>query len=204
MSIATLKRKTLAKYNNMSVNSSTGFSLNGSYRNQGYVGQTSLSRSLSQTPMKGPTVRGHGGCCGTYVVGGIVQSGVKSEEDNTVVKSSVLSTKGMLAKRMCVDRCITVKPDNNQNANRASDALKRMKEKTLSCTFSTVDPNCNNHCSSHIGYVRKQHVDLTKPESSYLPISGGQYVAELGKKCVDNDIAFVPAHNSRAPFAGFN
>ena len=42
MSIATLKRKTFAKYNNSSVQSNEGFSINGMYRNQGYVGQTSL------------------------------------------------------------------------------------------------------------------------------------------------------------------
>ena len=54
MSIATLKRKTQTKYNNMSVGSTQGFSLNGGFRNQGYVGQTSLSRSLSRTLPQDP------------------------------------------------------------------------------------------------------------------------------------------------------
>ena len=63
MSIATLKRKTQTKYNNMSVNTGTGFSLNGTRRNQGYIGQTSLSRSLVRTLRNGTAVRGHGGCC---------------------------------------------------------------------------------------------------------------------------------------------
>ena len=45
MSLATLKKKTQAKYKNNSVNKST-FSLNGTTRNQGYVGQTSLSRTF--------------------------------------------------------------------------------------------------------------------------------------------------------------
>jgi len=53
MSIATLKRKTQTQYNNMSVGSKTGFSLNGTHRSQGYIGQTSLSRSLPKTLMKG-------------------------------------------------------------------------------------------------------------------------------------------------------
>ena len=52
MSIATLKRKTEAKYNNVSVNVPQ-FSINGGYRNQGWVGQTTLSRSLPKTPMVG-------------------------------------------------------------------------------------------------------------------------------------------------------
>ena len=46
MSIATLKRKSQAKYNN-SLGSDTIFSISGTHRNQGYVGQTSLSRSSS-------------------------------------------------------------------------------------------------------------------------------------------------------------
>ena len=60
MSIATLKRKTLAKYNNMSVGQPQ-FSLNGTHRSQGYVGQTMLSRSLPRSLMKGNVIRGHGG-----------------------------------------------------------------------------------------------------------------------------------------------
>ena len=41
MSLATLKKKTQTKYNNMSVNSV--FNLNGTTRNQGYIGQTSYT-----------------------------------------------------------------------------------------------------------------------------------------------------------------
>jgi hypothetical protein len=59
MSIATLKRKTQAQYNN-SVGVAN-FSLNGTLRSQGYVGQTSLSRSLPRTPMNGAFPRGYGG-----------------------------------------------------------------------------------------------------------------------------------------------
>ena len=77
MSIATLKKKTAAKYNNMSV-SEPKFSLNGGHRSQGWVGQTTLSRSLPKTPMVGNTPKGSGGCCGTYRVTPIVQSAVKS------------------------------------------------------------------------------------------------------------------------------
>ena len=42
MSLATLKRKTAAKYNNMSVGHAN-FSLNGTHRSQGYVGQNLTS-----------------------------------------------------------------------------------------------------------------------------------------------------------------
>ena len=56
MSEATLKRKTAVKYRNMSVGNESknnkGFSLNGTTRNQGYVGQDTLGRSLPKTIMK--------------------------------------------------------------------------------------------------------------------------------------------------------
>jgi hypothetical protein len=96
MSIVTLKRKTNVLYNNMSVGSKTGFSLNGTHRNQGYIGQTMLSRSLPRTLMKGNVPKGHGGCCGKYPQYGIIQSAVTSLNDPTVVKASVQNTNGML------------------------------------------------------------------------------------------------------------
>ena len=65
MSIVALKKKTAAKYNNMSAGQPQ-FSINGGYRNQGWVGQTSLSRSLPKTPMRGGAARGLGCCFGTY------------------------------------------------------------------------------------------------------------------------------------------
>ena len=91
MSLATLKKKTAAKYNNMSVNK-PAFSLNGTHRSQGYVGQDTLGRSLPKTPMNGNVARGHGGCCGTYLRSNIVQSGVTSTNDPDIVKSSVSLT----------------------------------------------------------------------------------------------------------------
>ena len=40
MSIATLKKKTQARYTNQMSIGHAGFSLNGTHRNQGYIGQT--------------------------------------------------------------------------------------------------------------------------------------------------------------------
>lgn len=96
MSVVTLKRKTNVLYNNMSVGSKNGFSLNGTHRNQGYIGQTMLSRSLPRTLMKGNVAKGHGGCCGKYPQHGIIQSAVTSLNDPSVVKTSVQTTSGML------------------------------------------------------------------------------------------------------------
>lgn len=128
MSIATLKRKTQSKYNNSSVGG-PHFSLHGTYRNQGYIGQTSLSRSLPRTLAGGAYNKGHGGCCGTYTdLESPIVSAVSSTEDSAVIKSAVLSSKGMMAKRL---RCCepTVKPDNSTSLNSQSSYLEYLKNK---------------------------------------------------------------------------
>lgn len=98
MSIATLKKKTLYKYNNSSVGKPQ-FSLNGGFRNQGFVGQTSLSRSLIRTPMKGNVLKGYGGLNGTYTQTNILPSEVVSLNIATYIKPSVTNTKTMIHQR---------------------------------------------------------------------------------------------------------
>jgi hypothetical protein len=146
MSIATLKRKSNTKYNNMSVGQN-GFSLNGTHRNQGYIGQTSLSRSLSQTPMKDGTPKGSGGCCGTYLVTPIVQSAVKSTEDSSVVKKTVMNTSGMLSSRNRWAKrgapFSSVKPDNNNNVNSQTDYITRLQKKVIADADSCYQTKTN-------------------------------------------------------------
>lgn len=98
MSIATLKKKTMYKYNNSSAGH-TQFSLNGGYRNQGYVGQTSLSRTLIKTPMSGNVVRGHGGKDGTYPQHVNFTSDIISLNDSSHIKSSVVCTDSMIKQK---------------------------------------------------------------------------------------------------------
>lgn len=161
MSLATLKKKTQAKYNNASV-SSSGFSLNGTTRSQGYIGQTSLSRSLPKTILKGTTPHGNGGCCSTFYKANVVQSGVDYQNNSFVPKKSVLNTRGMLANRKHryldsenISRSQVVKSDNNRNNNSQTDYLLIKKENTISEVDSSLcDPsdyksqcdNINNQC----------------------------------------------------------
>jgi len=165
MSIVTLKRKTASTYKAMS-SGEKQFSLNGTLRSQGYVGQTSLSRSLPKTPMKGNVACGHGGCCGTYNNGPIIQSAVISLNDATVVKSSVLNTSGMLDTKYRwitrPDPFAVVKPDSN-NHFRGSDYVNYLKQKTIDkindCKYvglskvliakNTMNPNCINNINSN-------------------------------------------------------
>lgn len=191
MSIATLKRKTLAKYNNSSVNTGEGFSLNGSYRNQGYVGQTSLSRSLPRTLMKGNTIRGHGGCCGTYNITRIVQSGVTSFENNSVIKQSVMNTKGMIQKRLSCNPCNVVKPDSNLNANTQGEHISRKEKKSLLCDINNNDSSCTSSCG--------KPCICTKPERTYMHLSGSDHIHNLRLACSSNDITYIPVSYRREP-----
>lgn len=144
MSLATLKKKTQTKYNNMSVNS--GFYLNGTTRNQGYIGQTSLSRSLPKTIMQGVVMHGHGGCCGTFQLKPAIQSGIDYQNDFMAKKKSVLNTKGMLANRKIRyldsennSKSQVVKSDTNQNNNTQVDFINIKKESTIASVDSS---NC--------------------------------------------------------------
>lgn len=73
-----------------------GFSIVGGYRNQGWVGQTSLSRSVTRTPFKGTLPKGHGGCCGTYDTN-YSNSGACCVNDPSIIKSANKNTHGMIA-----------------------------------------------------------------------------------------------------------
>lgn len=218
MSIATLKRKTQTQYNNMSVGSKTGFSLNGTHRSQGYIGQTSLSRSLPKTLMKGNVQKGHGGCCGHYQETPIIQSAVTSLNDETVVKPSVLGTKGMLSTRYrWLNRpqpYSTVKPDTTNHLNTQDDYITRLKKKTIkladACT-TTKDVHCINTCNNYNTYFRqnifnrKKLFNYTKPdnihsEKGYKPIASSEYITKIHESCADNDV--LPKNNTKkTPFA---
>lgn len=132
MSIATLKRKTKTQYNNMSVGSKDGFSLNGTHRSQGWVGQSVLSRSLPKSLMNGTTLRGHGGCCGTYNKAHIVQSAVTSLNDENVVKPSSINTHAMIEEKYKpYHNLLTVNPDDRHNKNTQQDYIDKTAKRAL-------------------------------------------------------------------------
>lgn len=182
MSIATLKRKTQAKYNNSSVGQNN-FSLNGTHRSQGWVGQSMLSRSLPSTPMKGTTPKGNGGCCGTYnTKQGIIQSGVSSLNDNNVVKVSVIDNKGMLEEKNTPYRnylmpypyvsstpsqhatCTVVKPKHLHDAGFRTEKLAA----STSAGVATIENNQKYSCCANYNpyYRRKIFNFVTVPTNS--------------------------------------
>jgi len=213
MSIATMKKKTQAQYNPHSVGSS-GFSINGTHRNQGYVGQTMLSRSLPRTLMKGNTIRGHGGCCGNYNISPVIQSAVNTTENPNVIKSSVLGTTGMMSTKYRWARrpqpFSVVKPDDHKNLNSQSDYISILKRKTLSNITS-----CNNidgkkpfapgiQCcpllKSNNFSKPTNSITITKQTSDYTPMSQSEYLLQLDKKCSGNDYNHINNNNiSKTP-----
>jgi hypothetical protein len=199
MSIATLKRKSNTQYNNMSVGQ-RGFSLNGTHRSQGYIGQTSLSRSLSQTPMKDNTPKGSGGCCGTYLVTPIVQSAVKSTEDSSVVKKTVMNNSGMLSSRnrwaKRGEPYTSVKPDNNSNVNSQKDYITRLQKKTVKDADSCYQTktNCPKCTTPNIGSMfskRTTYDTFVKPATIHAAMPQNEYLLKLHNKCAEQDIVYV-------------
>jgi hypothetical protein len=209
MSIATLKKKTQAKYFDHSVGSQ-GFSLQGTHRNQGYVGQTTLSRSLPKTPMSGSTPCGSGGSGGKYNITPIVQSAVNSQENSNVVKSSVVGTYGMMAAKYRWARrpqpFTTVKPDANQIRSQydyIKDKIKNNNKKINSCNNANGTkpiapaPKC---CP----YVSRPKISskatITKP--SKFPMTYDNYLLKLDDKCIENDIKSIPTVTKGTPLPG--
>jgi len=225
MSIATLKKKTQAKYNNNSVGERI-FSLNGTRRSQGYVGQTSLSRSLPKTLMNGPTMRGHGGCCGTYYMSNIIQSAVTSLNDPNVVKSSNINTMGLLESK---DHCVlgvdkiyyktkisnhtnnTVKPDNNHNINNQSKYITNLAKQTIN--KSLLDCNAakakNKACCNKNPYLPRApaYQNYTKPSNNFTNSiyysNYGEYLTVIDNSCNYLDVKSVPnTQLNKAPLPG--
>lgn len=219
MSIATLKRKTKTQYNNISVGQ-PAFSLNGTRRSQGYVGQTSLSRSLPRTPMNGPTPRGYGGCCGTYPQTPIIQSAVTSLNDPKVVKGSVITTNGMIEEKLnCIanidqkffitcgptTKCYNItKPDNNRHLNDQADYIKNKAKKTIQTTnltcnskISNLKKPCKNSCNN------PSFNNYTKPQSDFIPISQGEYLIQKNNNCISSNVtnASIASTIKKTPFA---
>lgn len=96
MSIVALKRNSRRFMVPVSGKESNGFSLVGTHRNIGSVGQTNLAKSVTRTPFRGIAPMGNGGSLGSYVIN-VSNSGSCCSNDATIVKNSVKNTSGMIS-----------------------------------------------------------------------------------------------------------
>ena len=231
MSLQALKRKSAVLYRNLSVGSKNGFSLNGTRRSQGYVGQTMLGRHFPNTPMRGNVARGSGGCCGTYKQGTIIQSGVcfPSRNGNTannnpqIVKSSVLDTNGMImTKYRWIRRpqpYATVKPDANMIQNTQQSYIDNLSKNTIaklaSCDTVGVCKKYSNTCGGLTVDQRPRPFGTTiripRGWASFTkssdvvpklgPISQSAFIKALGGLCTSNDV-LPKVKSNRGPLPG--
>lgn len=166
MSIATLKKKTATKYRNMSV-SQPQFSINGTLRNQGYIGQDSLSRSLIRTPMLGNAPKGYGGLNGAYKTAPvIVEASLFTTNDPTYVKTSVGNTSGDIAVQNKFLNCRELPcshPTVKNLSNTAEDYIREVKNKTLNCIDNT----------DTVGLYGPNLVKNGKFDAQTAPVAGG-------------------------------
>jgi hypothetical protein len=212
MSIVTLKRKTAAKYNNNSV-SKPNFSLNGTRRSQGYVGQDTRGRSLPKTIMKGNTPKGHGGCCGKYPINPIVQSAVTSLNNPNIIKPSVVGNYGLIeTKYQWIHRpqpFSTTKPDSSfsQLIGTQQQYIEKISKLALnaanksSCQINKYTPTkCKStNRNSQINNLTKNCVSLTKDimDHTLTPKNGvamesGVYVKKIHQNCGSLDDLSYP------------
>ena len=204
MSLAILKRKTQAKYRNNSVGFSN-FSLVGSRRSQGWVGQTSLSRSLPKTVMVGNVAKGYGGCCGEYIYGSIVNSAVTSENDPNVVKNANMTTSGLLEKNYSemvisgLDSCVTWKPDYNSSENQSqSSYITYKKEEAIQYADSSdcaIERNYTDKCC---------YESVEQGDEKVNSMSQSEYLAQLKSGCSSNYTIFYEPNNTINSFTFCN
>lgn len=224
MSLVALKRKTAAMQNLST--GQKGFSINGTHRSQGYIGQTSLSRSLINTP-HGQTgaPEGHGGCCGDFsTTTNIRASETFSLEDENVVKPSVLSTAGMLSNRNRWLKRSAPYTSTKLTAgwtNGQGDYIAYLKKKAAKCDPTQADKLSNitevnsvatSKCTT-TNITRKDGAPVfnkttvctfTKPVSDYTSISQGEHIFKLHDKCADqDDVLFkIVTNTRRTPLPG--
>ena len=218
MSLVTLKKKTAAKYHNMSVNKPS-FSLNGTHRSQGYIGQDTLGRSLPRTPMNGNVPRGHGGCCGKYNIVPIVQSAVTSTNDPNVIKSSVVGNSGQLAVQ---NRWIrrpqpyaVSKPDYTNSLNTQNDYIERIRKDSIQTTNvinNTVGCRSAVTQNTVCNIIRKNGSVTSSPtvcnitkdlnETRDISWTQGMYLMRKVSPCISSDVVKLTSGINRTPLPG--
>lgn len=209
MSINTLKRKTKAQYNNVSVNQKQ-FSINGGTRNQGWIGQTSLSRTVNRTLFRDGCPRGAGGLFGHFPISNVISSDINTTENSSVIKKSVLSTYGQLETEYRPEMFITVKPDSNNNLNNQSYYIQNLKIKTVS-TVNNCDisgnslkekgcSKCYNTTTNYNNQINNPPTVITKDGSTV--ISAGDYITNLQNKCYLNNTFYIPNKLNNTPLPG--
>jgi hypothetical protein len=195
MSLATLKRKTAHKYKNNSVNQPQ-FALNGTHRNQGFIGQTSFSRSNIGTPASGTAFRGYGSGGGQYLIEELKTTSIHTTENSNVVKPSVLSSKGMIEKRTQWVRrpnpFSSTKPGDAINQSSANDYIIFKRKMTLQKELNELSVvQCHDDEKKAASSVHCCVPLVKTTEKIGVATSQGDYIFKLIGHCANLDISYI-------------
>ena len=216
MSIHVLQRKSRRFKAPISGKGNKGFSLNGTHRNVGAVGQTNLAKSVTRTPFRGVNPMGHGGHNGNYVIN-VSNSGSCCTNDNSFVKTSTKNTKGHIFASFYYPtgqqfnyqvpagtpncKCPTIWVQNTSGPNNSqgiyiSETATKSAACDLSKTFPVVVRACPTNCgaaSYHIG--GKKYIRETYTKSIAQNMSQGIYINSglMAKNC-------LPTPANKQPF----
>lgn len=178
MSLVTLKRKAAAKYNNMSVGHAN-FSLNGTRRNQGYVGQNLRSES----------------CMLCTNDPNVIKRSVGGSSNHVQAKHSQGTRNGINI----------VKPDSNHIQNSQHTYIEQERKKAIAaCADSEKDSPVRIilPCSKSVNIIGTGGLPIfganarsasntiscaTTKDLSGTSKSSGKYIFDLANKCADND-----------------
>ena len=190
MSIVVLKKKSNRFQNVISGKGVNGFSLVGGHRNIGVVGNTNLSKSVSRTRFRGTTPMGHGSSNGIYKIS-ICNSGSCSNNDNTIIKSTVKNNKGSILKQYkwihsAYPNYIVKSCDMSSYLFSQDFYIKSISSKNASCVINKMDSgimlsDCSDgkDCkvfSYHIGGKRYYRGFYSKGLNN-VPVSSGEYIS---------------------------
>ena len=194
MSIVAMKRKSRGYNHPVSGQGTNGFSLNGGYRNQGWVGQTSSSRPVNRTIFKGTNPVGHGGHSGQYNVS--VQSGsMCSANDSTIIKRSTLTSKGHIDTTVTYPTIIYNTSCTNSDCHKDTvkyiDPLqssqdiyiKNLSNKVATCTVEKttsgvyICPSENKNTASH--FIGGKKVVVKPYAKNVSSLSYGEYIRSI-------------------------
>jgi hypothetical protein len=167
-----------------------GFSINGSYRNIGSVGTTNLAKSVKRTQFYGTTAKTNSGTTENSNFN-YHNSGSCCSNDNTIIKPSVLSTRGMLAKKhRWMKRGYPhywVQPTGNPLDSTASAVVEKIKTNNLcqSDAFDSGNVVCNSVCKLQMIGTKKQTQKSYSKSRDLFSRSQSDYLTNKKQKCLN-------------------
>jgi hypothetical protein len=129
----------------------------------------------------------------------IIQSAVKTTEDSSIVKSSVMNTQGMIdTKYRWIRRpqpFSSTKPDYISNTNSQEQYIEKLAKRTINESLEECDTIHTSSCCNKPRAGKPKIFNFTKPLSSYVPISSGEHTRNIIVPCQENDEVSVRTTN---------